>query len=337
MRGIKGAIALVIFAWHKTGMKHAETVTFGGSGFDRAAHLRETSATVLCETSARFTLIWRGKPLIDTRDHSLVYLDAGHPMVAEHRETALFLGLHEKSPLFAIDISHWQDPNLDVDQMKAFLDQSQNHHPDFPEHQLFCELRGTMSLLTPRDAELAATKRGLFAWQQGHKYCPRCGGENTFTAGGWRADCSDCKHPQFPRTDPVVIMLITHGNDTLLGRAPNWPEGMYSCLAGFMEPGETIEAAVRRETLEETNVNVGDVSYLASQPWAFPSSLMIGCHGQATSRDITIDPLEIETAKWVSRETVLSAYAGKDVGLKPARKGAIAAFLIENWLKDTLE
>ena len=131
--------------------------------------------------------------------------------------------------------------------------------------------------------------------------------------------------------------LITRGNSVLMGRSPGWPEGMFSLLAGFVEPGETIEAAVRREVFEEAGVHVGEVSYLASQPWPFPASLMFGCQGHATSDEITIDPDEIEAAMWVSRETMMQAMAGEIPDMKPARKGSIARFLLENWLADTLD
>ena len=132
-------------------------------------------------------------------------------------------------------------------------------------------------------------------------------------------------------------MLITHGNDLLLGRSAGWPEGMYSLLAGFVEPGEPIEAAVRREVFEESGIKVGAVTYLASQPWPFPASLMFGCKGEATTREITIDPQELETALWVSRERLAQIFAGADSEIKPARRGAIAHFLMENWLADRLE
>lgn len=132
-------------------------------------------------------------------------------------------------------------------------------------------------------------------------------------------------------------MLITQGNSVLLGRSPHWPEKMYSLLAGFVEPGETIEAAVRRETFEEAGVQVGEVSYLASQPWPFPASLMIGCAGEAVSKDINIDPLEIEDARWVTREDMVEVLAERHDEISPVRKGAIARFLIEHWLADRLE
>ena len=132
-------------------------------------------------------------------------------------------------------------------------------------------------------------------------------------------------------------MLITYGNSVLIGRSPGWPEGMFSLLAGFVEPGETLEAAVRREVFEESGVRVGQVEYLSSQPWPFPASLMFGCLGHATSQKITIDPAEIEDAMWVTREEMMDIVAGEHPTIFPARKGAIAHFLIENWLADTLD
>lgn len=157
------------------------------------------------------------------------------------------------------------------------------------------------------------------------------------TMAGWQRDCPSCDRKHFPRTDPVVIMLITHGNSVLMGRSPQWPEGMYSLLAGFVEPGETIEAAVRREVFEEAGVRVGDVEYLASQPWPYPSSLMFGCRGEALTRDITIDPIEIEDALWITREEMLDVFAGTHPVIKPARIGAIAHFIMQHWLADKLE
>jgi NAD+ diphosphatase len=155
--------------------------------------------------------------------------------------------------------------------------------------------------------------------------------------GGWQRSCPTCGAQHFPRTDPVVIMLVTRGNSVLLGRSPGWPEGMFSLLAGFVEPGETIEAAVRREVLEETGVTCGAVNYLASQPWPFPASLMIGARTEATSSEIRIDPEELETALWVSREELVQAFAGQHPVIRPSRKGAIANFILRNWLADRLD
>ena len=132
-------------------------------------------------------------------------------------------------------------------------------------------------------------------------------------------------------------MLITRGNDVLLGRSPGWPEGMHSLLAGFMEPGETVEAAVRREVWEEAGVRVGRVDYLASQPWPFPASLMLGCRGEALSEEITLDPHELEAALWVSRERLMRVFLGEDPQIRAPRVGAIAGFLLRKWLEDRLD
>lgn len=131
-------------------------------------------------------------------------------------------------------------------------------------------------------------------------------------------------------------MLITHGNRVLMGRSHGWPEGMYSLLAGFIDSGETMEAAVRREVMEEAGIRVGEVGYLSSQPWPFPASLMLGCWGHALSDKIRVDPIEIEDAIWVTREDIARAFAGENPDILPARKGAIAHFLLRNWLADTL-
>ena len=318
-------------------MRHAETVTFGGSGLNRAAELRLDDAALetLFETGENI-VVWRGKPLFDYATSSLIRLPKGHPLLAETKSIPTFLGLENETGIFAIDVSPWKDPNMDPDAMGQFADPSQNRYPGFAESQVFTELRGIMAKLTPRDAELAATARSLFEWHRSHRFCSKCGAESERTHAGWQRDCPDCKTSHFPRTDPVVIVLATLGNSVLMGRSHGWPEGMYSLLAGFMEPGETMEAAARREVFEESGIRLGHVDYLSSQPWAFPSSLMIGCSGEALNSDITIDSTEIDDARWFTREEVLAATVDENSPLKPARKGSIAHFLIHNWLSDTL-
>ena len=323
-------------------MKHAETVTFGGSSFDRAAEIRGDDEAIQREVEhygACTIVMWRGKPLVQGPDlDGLVRVPMDHPVLARHSGTQLLLGRDETGQLIhAHDLSSWQPEDLDVAELDRFLDASEQSHPDLPDHTVFAELRRIMTRLNARDAELAATARAVLGWHLSHRYCARCGAESRLALSGWQRVCPDCGGQHFPRTDPVVIMLITHGNQVLMGRSPGWPEGMYSLLAGFVEPGETIEAAVRREVFEEAGVKVGEVSYLASQPWAFPSSLMFGCWGRAVSNEINIDPTEIEDAIWVSRDDTLAAFAGQHPILMPARRGAIAQFLLRNWLADTLE
>ena len=318
------------------GMRHAETVTFGGSGLDRAAQLRGDIAATAADGAARCIVLWRGKVLTDGDGGALLRVPMDYPVLADAGDVQLFLGLDDAGPVFAVSLDRW-DPDLpEADEMGSFLDPTLQQHPATGD-AVFAELRAIMTGLTPRDAELAATAKAVLAWHRSHRFCSACGARSETADAGWRRSCPACGTPHFPRTDPVVIMLITSGDEVLVGRSPGWPEGMYSLLAGFVEPGETIEAAVRREVFEESGVHVGAVSYLASQPWAFPSSLMIGCRGEATSTAITLDPVELEDAIWVSREDMAKAAQGQHPTIKPARKGAIAHFLLENWLADTLD
>lgn len=322
-------------------MRHAETVTFGGSGLDRAGEIRNDSEAVAAafrDPDARAILFWRGKPLIAMeRPATLGRLEMDHPVLGDAKFDPILLGREDGAPRFGFDLSAWQPDLLDESMLGGFLDPSEQRHPALPSNMAFAELRRIMSWLTARDAELAATGKAIFGWHQSHGFCACCGEATVVSQAGWQRSCPACKAGHFPRTDPVVIMLITHENEVLMGRSPGWPPGMYSLLAGFVEPGETLEAAVRREVFEESGVLVGEVSYLASQPWPFPSSLMFGCAGEALSREITIDPVEIEDAIWVSRENMMEIFAGNHPHILPARKGAIAHFLLENWLADTLD
>lgn len=321
-------------------MRIAEQVTFGGSGLNRAAHLRSDAEALLAmqaDPAARILPFWRGKPLVTgAAGDRLGHVAPGHEILSDARGAPIFLGLDNEVPLFAADLSRWEPAELDAAAMGAFLDPTEQHHPALPDDHVFAELRAVMARLSPRDAELAATARALFTWHRNHGFCARCGAASTIVMAGWQRTCPDCGAHHFPRTDPVVIMLITHGNSVLLGRSPHWPEGMYSLLAGFVEPGETIEAAVRREVAEETGVRVGAVAYLASQPWPFPASLMMGCRGEAESTCISVDPAEIEDAHWITREEMVTVMSGLHARIRPARRGAIAHFLIENWLADKL-
>ena len=191
--------------------------------------------------------------------------------------------------------------------------------------------------LSAREAEFAATARALVMWHASHMFCAMCGAASVPAQGGWQRACAACGARHFPRTDPVVIMAVTCGNAMLVGRQPFWPAGMYSLLAGFVEPGETVEAAVRREVLEEAGITVGPVGYVVSQPWPFPASLMLACHGVAHDRAITVDPGELADAQWVSRERMLDIHAGRDPEMSAARPGAVARFVIERWLAGALE
>ena len=311
-------------------------LSFYGSEFDRAAHLRSKFNNTKIESIAKNLIIWRGKILIDQNNFSLVYLSSTHPLIKHSNVPPIFLGQVDKFNYFAHDISNWNPKDLPDNIKPSFIDQTSQSHPDLPFYQNFNDLRFIMTQLSDMDAGLASTAKALFSWHNNNTFCSKCGNETVSTQSGWQRDCNKCNTSQYPRTDPVVIMLITLGNKILLGRSPQWPEKMYSCLAGFIEPGETMEAAVAREVKEETNIDISHVNYVISQPWAFPSSLMLGCMAKAITREITIDQNELEDAQWVSKDVLLKAYAGYDVGITPARPGTIAEFLIQNWVKGTL-
>ncbi len=318
-------------------MRGAEEVTFGGSGLDRAAQLRgrpEEIARMLADPGARMLPLWRGKPLMDEGGGG--WISPEHTVAAAAVEAPLFLGLDEGTPRFACDVSGWEPGDVPAT-IGAFVDPTEQRHPALPEELRFAELRAHMARLSPREAELLATARALTGWHATHGFCAKCGARTVPAMAGWQRDCPACGAHHFPRTDQVVIMLILSGDEVLMGRSPGWPEGMYSLLAGFVEPGETIEAAVRREVFEESGIRVGDVTYLASQPWPFPASLMMGCLGEAQSREITVDPAELEDARWVSRTEMGEVMAGNHPVIKPGRRGAIARFLLDRWLADRLD
>ena len=313
-------------------MKIAESVTFGGGGLDRAEDLRR-HPELLAELPARTLPLWRGKPLVNAAREGLATMD-GHAF--EEHGNPVLIGRMGDAALFARDVSTLAVEGTD-DSVGAFRDATEQTHPDLPHGTAFAELRQMMMHLSPLDAEIAATAKGVLEWHRTHGHCANCGAPTEPGKAGWMRGCAGCGRMHFPRTDPVVIMLVTRGEKVLLGRSPAWPEGFFSCLAGFMEPGETLESAVRREVREETGVRVGRVSYLASQPWPFPGSLMLGAHGEAVSDAIEIDPEEIAEALWLTREELMEVFAGDHPRILPAREGAIAHFLLRNWLADRLD
>ncbi|MFV0492633.1 MAG: NAD(+) diphosphatase [Pseudorhodobacter sp.] len=315
-------------------MRREFAMAFAASGLDRVAELRGDADALAQKLASdgRVLPLWRGKPLI-VGGQALGWLAADSSVFA-HGGAPVFLGLEGEVAYFARDISDWS-PEAGAEAVQSgFYDASQQYHPALPEDHLFVELRGVMTVLSAREAELAATAKSVLHWHRSHRYCAVCGSASEMAQGGWQRGCPSCGAQHFPRTDPVVIMMVTHGNSALMGRSPNWPEGMYSCLAGFIEPGETAEAAVCREVAEEAGIRLGKPRYIASQPWPFPSSLMLGFHAEAETVEIQIDPAELEDARWVSREDLVAAMAGHHPEIKPARRGSIAHALIANWLAD---
>lgn len=308
-----------------------ESVTFAAGLLDRRDDLRKTSATLQDSTDAQYLPFWGLKPLI--RDQGgLALLASTHPLLA-FAGSPVFMGLDESdAPLFAVDVSsaHLLENTPSED---GLFDTSEQRH-DSASDSAFRDLKLIMTDLSPREAEIGATARAILGWHKSHKFCAACGMQSDAAAGGWQRNCGACDTSHFPRTDPVVIMLVTHGNSVLVGRSAHFPAGMYSLLAGFVEPGEPIEAAVRREVMEEAGIVVGEVDYIASQPWPFPSSLMIGCSGVALLRDIVVDETELEDALWLTKEECAAVMSGSHPNILPVRKGAIAHHLLTKWLAD---
>ena len=232
----------------------------------------------------------------------------------------VFLGINKRGKaLFAADVSGTKDVES---------------HPALKGQGAFEDLRGLAMAgeITPTELAIMAQAKSMIDWHSRHGFCSVCGTPSEMAEAGYKRVCPSCKAEHFPRTDPVAIMLAVRSDRCLLGRGPHFVPGTYSCLAGFIEPGETIEAAVRRETLEESGIRLGRVVYHASQPWPFPYSLMIGCFGEALNEDITFDGRELEDCRWFAREEVQAMIAGEHPGgLKVPPQGAIASHLILAW------
>ncbi|MCH8467320.1 MAG: NAD(+) diphosphatase [Roseinatronobacter sp.] len=291
--------------------------------------MTEALKASLSQPNTRILPLWRGKPQL--LGNALGWVGPDHPMLAQAAQPYLYLGQSEGADIFAADLSGWEPEALDRAALAMFTDTSIQIHPDAPKGAQFSELRLAMAHLPPEQAAMAASARAIYNWHRTHQFCAACGAASIPAQAGWERHCPACGAKHFPRTDPVVIMLVTRANQLLLGRSPGWPERMYSALAGFIEPGETLETAVAREVLEETGLPTRNIRYIASQPWPFPNSLMFGCAAEAASAEIVLDE-ELEDARWLSREDVLAAWSGQHPEVLPARKGSIAHYLIGQWL-----
>jgi NAD+ diphosphatase len=289
---------------------------FADNRIDRLSENREADAvaTALADRTARFYLFRGGDTLLKpaTPPDPLFTLDEARQYGFDAAE-AILLGWTANGPRLTGTIAEERD----IDSTVA------------PINQRALAVDGIVS--TDHLGGLAQA-RALNNWHARHGFCSVCGTKSAIANGGLRRDCPACGAQHFPRTDPVVIMLAVHGERCLLGRQPHFAAGSYSCLAGFMEPGETIEDAVRRETAEEAGITIGRVRYHASQPWPFPSSLMIGCHAEALTTDIVRDETELEDCRWFDRDEARLMLAGThpDV-LKTPPPMAIANHIIRAW------
>ena len=286
---------------------------FAGHPLDRADELRGDPARLaeLAQPEARLLRLEGLIPRLG--DDQRLQWDrlADAPEGAE----TVFLGLLEGEPLFAA-VPPAGDPD-----------------PAYTRRETWAVL----GFLPPDELALYGGARSLLDWHARHRFCPQCGGPTMLAKGGWQRDClsGECGAQHFPRTDPVTIMLVEHADSLLLGRKAGFPEGSYSALAGFIEPGETIEEAVAREVFEEAGVRVRDVSYIASQPWPFPSQLMIACHAMADDATVTIDRTELEDARWFTRAEVAEAIdkGPESTSFRAPFSIAVAHHMLRWWLE----
>ena len=276
---------------------------FAGEGLDRADHLRADPAAIagLHRHDQAQQLLWEnGAPAVDDQGQLRWTAVEGSP--------ALLLGLHQGSPRFSA------------------LPDGDAPASAYAHFQL-------LSLLDAREAPIFAAALSLADWHRRHRFCSVCGRPTEPNRGGWSLICAACGSEHYPRVDPVVIMLAEHEGRLLLGRQPQYPAGRYSALAGFVEPGESMEAAVARELNEEAGIKVRDVRYLASQPWPFPNSLMIGAWARAEHDSLRVDTKELDDARWFSRDEVVAALRDDPAApFQPPPRTAIARTLLELWV-----
>jgi len=287
---------------------------FAGAFVDRSGHRREDPewlAATIASKDARFVPVWCDRCLIAGESPHIALLQ--RPDVDRYLEPkeSIFLGMFHDKPSFALAIGR------DVEAPFA----------GFGE---FHDLRYLGNVLQADEANLAAHAIALITWHRLQKYCGLCGSLTRPESGGNTRICAndECATRIFPRVDPAIIVLVTHGDQCLLGRQSSWPDGRYSTIAGFVEPGESLGDAVRREVREETNIDVGSVHYHSSQPWPFPASLMLGFTAIANSREIHLNDGELEDAGWFTRKELQSGFPKLPYRLSIARR------LVDDWLND---
>lgn len=288
------------------------TIAFAGGGLDRADHIRGDADKLgnLMNWRARLLRLEGIDPVIAPDGG----LDWGTLADADPDAELVFLGLSEDGRGCFAHVT------------PAIMGSVAPPNP---------RLWGVMGMMSPADLSIYGGARSLVDWHARHRFCARCGAATKLAKGGWQRTCSNdaCKAEHFPRVDPVTIMTVECEGDLLLGRQPRFPPRRYSALAGFVEPGEGLEDAVRREVLEEAGIKVDVVDYVASQPWPFPSSLMIACHAFTTQREITIDATELDDARWFTREEVRYAMSGaEDAAFIAPPPFAVAHHLLKWWL-----
>jgi NAD+ diphosphatase len=285
---------------------------FAGAFVDRSGERRKDPdwlAEAMSAHGTRFVPVWGDRCLAGGDPPGAVLLERAQIEAFIGDENVVFLGLFRNEPAFAVSIERIGEAPF----------------PDFGE---FKDLRFLGTVLPPDEANLVAHARAIALWHDATLFCGKCGSPSQPEAGGNTRRCCNpaCSAELFPRTDPAIIVLVADGDRCLLGRQADWPEGRYSTIAGFVEPGESLEDAVRREVYEETNIRVGRVSYHSSQPWPFPSSLMLGFVAEAISTDIHLNDGELDDARWFTREQLHSGETGLPFRISIARR------LVNHWL-----
>jgi NAD+ diphosphatase len=295
---------------------------FISNTLDRAAHLRFNDEKLFAlenKSDSRAYVIYRDS-LVMKKDgdnvRALLSIDEAVKFGAN--PGTIFLGLRDGAAVFGMGISAPAAEKL-VGR----------------EDVAVSELRGMamQGVVPPDQLSAIAQAKSMVSWHQRHGFCANCGAKSSMAEGGWKRVCPTCKTEHFPRTDPVVIMLVEKGDKCLLGRQKQFAPGMYSCLAGFVEAAETIEDAVKREIFEESGIRCTDVTYYMTQPWPYPSSLMIGCSARALTDEIIIDRMELEDARWFDRDEAMLMWKREHPdGLAGPHPFAIAHHLLGRWL-----
>jgi NAD+ diphosphatase len=295
---------------------------FAGNPLDRVSDKRpnaEWVAARLADQDSLALVLWNGKPMVEKREgggSQIAYVRAELAgELSGAGERLLFMGLWKETAVFALDMEGAADP------------------ADGPLEGLgrFEDLRAVALALPAADAAILATAKAMFEWRRRHRFCAVCGHPSEPAEGGWKRVCPSCKAEHFPRTDPVVIMLPTRGELCLLGRQAAWPKGTYSALAGFLEPGESIEEACAREIWEEAGLRTASVRYHSTQPWPYPSSLMIGLMAEVEDGEAAPDQTELEEVRWFTREEAKVLVRAGLPGARAPGSVAIAHQLIKAW------
>lgn len=300
-------------------MTHPADMPLAAKPVERAAHHRTDAVWLERAFKADNALVFlmQGGDLFAQEGGGLVWLGAQASALGDVNER-LFLGLDTAgAAIFALDMAPQFNPDASP---LAGLGS-------------FIEARAAFSQFGLLEANLASTARSLFEWHRAHGFCARCGQATESQEAGWKRACPACKTEHFPRTDPVAIMLAVNGDKCLLGRQAMWPAGFYSCLAGFVEPGETVEQAAARELKEEAGIEArwDTAEYLFAQPWPFPSSLMVGLILEATSEAITVDKVELEEARWFTRQEARQIIAGTHEEAFAPPEMAVAHHILKVW------